>query len=418
MSGQVALAHVNAADLLDVVGIGADGWRGLPEDARAAVRDAEVLLGSTRQLALLPAGVPGRRVAWPSPLLPALQPLLEEHAGRRVCVLASGDPMFHGIGATLARVVGAERMRVHAHPSSVSLACARLGWPAQDVVVVNLLSQQADVLAAHVASGRRLLALVPSSTAVTDVCEVLRANGFGPSTVVVLADLAGDAEQVWAGSADAPPPSTSDLAVVAIDCVAAPGTRVLATVPGLPDDAFDNDGQLTKRDLRASAIARLAPHPGELLWDVGAGAGSVGIEWSRHHPSCRAVAVEQDPARAERLAGNARRLGVPGLSIVRGEAPGSLAGLPRPDAVFVGGGVSVPGVLDVGWRALRPGGRIVVHAVTRESEAVVSRWCATAGGELTRLQVEHVAPLGSFTVWRPALAVVQWYAVKPEDGRS
>src|SRR4051794_24725405 len=182
----VALRNVNAADLLDVVGIGADGWRGLPEDARAAIRDAEVLLGSTRQLALLPADVPGRRVAWPSPLLPALQPLLDEHAGRRVCVLASGDPMFHGIGATLARVVGAGRLRVHTHPSSASLACARLGWPAQDVVVVNLLSQQPDVLAAQLFPGRRVLVLIPSASAVLDVCKVLRHNGFAPSTVVVL----------------------------------------------------------------------------------------------------------------------------------------------------------------------------------------------------------------------------------------
>jgi len=326
--------------------------------------------------------------------------------------------MFHGIGATLARVVGAERLRVHPHPSSASLACARLGWPAQDVVVVNLLSQQPDVLAAQLFPGRRVLVLIPSASAVLDVCKVLRHNGFAPSTVVVLCDLGGEAEQVSTGTADAPPPCSTDLAVVAIDCVAAPGSRVLATVPGLPDDAFDSDGQLTKRDLRASALARLAPRPGELLWDVGAGAGSVGIEWSRHDPSCRAVAVERDPARADRLAGNARRLGVPGLSVVRGEAPTALAGLPRPDAVFVGGGVSVPGVLDACWEALRPGGRIVVHAVTRESEAVVSRWYATAGGELIRLQVEHVAPLGSFTVWRPALAVVQWYAMKPEEDRS
>ena len=412
------MAHVTAADLLDVVGIGADGWRGLADDARRAVRDAEVLLGSTRQLALLPADVPGRRVAWPSPLLPALQPLLTQHAGRRVCVLASGDPMLHGIGATLARLLGPDRLRVHPYPSSVSLACARLGWPEQDAVVVNLLSQPADVLAAQLAPGRRALVLVPVGAAVPDVCEVLRRNGFGPSTVVVLADLGGDAEKVLAGTANAPPSSSSDLTVVAVECVAAPGARVLATVPGLPDDAFDSDGQLTKRDLRASALARLAPRPGELLWDVGAGAGSVGIEWSRHHPSCRAIAVEQDPTRAARLAANARRLGVPALRVVQEQAPESLTELPEPDAVFVGGGVSVPGVLEASWERLRPGGRIVVHAVTRESESVVSRWYDMAGGELTRVQVEHAAPLGSFTVWRPALAVVQWYAVKPEEDRS
>ena len=201
--------------------------------------------------------------------------------------------------------------------------------------------------------------------------------------------------------------------VVAVECRPTIGTSPLSTVPGLPDDAFASDGQLTKRDLRAGALARLAPQPGQLLWDVGAGAGSVGIEWSRHHPGCRAVAVERDATRADRIAANARLLGVPELRVVRGAAPVVLADLPRPDAVFVGGGVSVPGVLEACWAALATGGRIVAHAVTLESEAAVTRWYGDAGGELIRVRVEHAEPLGSFTVWRPALAVVQWSATKP-----
>jgi precorrin-6Y C5,15-methyltransferase (decarboxylating) len=203
-----------------------------------------------------------------------------------------------------------------------------------------------------------------------------------------------------------------------VECHAATGAQLLSTAPGLPESAFEHDGQLTKRDLRASALARLAPLPGELLWDVGAGAGSVAVEWSRHHPSCRAVAVERDAGRADRIAENARRLGVPGVRVVTGSAPAALLDLPRPDAVFVGGGVSVPGVVEAGWAALRPGGRLVVHAVTLESEAVVARWFAEQGGELTRVQVEHAAALGSFTVWRPALAVVQWSGTKPEGNED
>jgi precorrin-6Y C5,15-methyltransferase (decarboxylating) len=412
------LAHVTAADLIDVVGIGADGWRGLGDDARAAVRDADVLLGSVRQLALLPPDVAGSRVAWPSPLVPALPYLLQEHAGRKVCVLASGDPMLHGIGATLARLVGAHRLRVLPHPSSTSLACARLGWALQDVVVVSLLSQPADVLAVQLAPRRRLVVLVPAAATVAEVCEVLRRNGFGPSAVIVLADVGDDSETTTVGTASSPPEVSSNLCVVAVECVSEAGVRVLSTVPGLPDDAFGSDGQLTKRDVRATALARLAPQPGELLWDVGAGSGSVGIEWSRHHPSCRAVAVEQNAERAARIESNARRLGVPALKVVNGNAPGALPGLPQPDAVFVGGGVSVPGVVEACWRALPPGGRIVVHAVTLESEAVVSRWFAEVGGELTRVQVERAAPLGSFTVWRPALAVTQWSAVKPDESED
>jgi len=408
------LRHVSAADLLDVVGIGADGWRGLGDDARTALRDAEVVLGSTRQLALLPPEVAGLRISWPSPLMPALRPLLDEQAGRAVCVLASGDPMLHGIGATLATLLGPERLRVYPHASSASLACARLGWPLQDIGVVSLLSQPVDVLAALLAPGRRLLVLVPDTGAVSDVCNLLCGNGFAPSTVVVLAELGGPDERVTAGTADAPPAPSSDLCVVAVECLAAPGARPASTTPGLPDDAFDNDGQLTKRDLRATALARLAPQPGELLWDVGAGAGSVAVEWSRHHPSCRALAVEQLAERADRIASNARRLGVPALRVVRGKAPDVLTDLPRPDAVFVGGGVSVPGVLEACWTALRPGGRLVVHAVTLESQAVAARWHGEHGGELTRVQVEHAAPLGSFTIWRPALAVVQWSGTKPD----
>jgi precorrin-6Y C5,15-methyltransferase (decarboxylating) len=234
-------------------------------------------------------------------------------------------------------------------------------------------------------------------------------DGYGESLLTVLGDLGAEDESRHDGAAATWGVAAAPLLnVVCVEVVATAGTRVLPTLPGLPDEAFESDGQLTKRDLRALALSRLAPVPGQLLWDVGAGAGSVGVEWMRAHPRCRAVAVEPVPERAERVARNAHRLGVPGLDVRRGSAPAALAGLPDPDAVFVGGGATVPGVLDTCWERLRPGGRLVVHAVTLETESVVVAWREKVGGELTRVAVEHAEPLGSFTGWRPARPVVQW----------
>jgi precorrin-6Y C5,15-methyltransferase (decarboxylating) len=185
-------------------------------------------------------------------------------------------------------------------------------------------------------------------------------------------------------------------------------------VPGLPDDAFEHDGQITKREVRALALAALAPVPGQLLWDVGAGSGSVGIEWMRVHPASRAIAIEPRAERRMRIARNAVALGVPGLSVVDGAAPAALAGLPRPDAVFIGGGVTVDGVAAACWEALADGGRLVANAVTIEGERVLADWQGRVGGTLTRLSIERAGPLGGFTAWRPALPVTQWAARKTE----
>jgi precorrin-6Y C5,15-methyltransferase (decarboxylating) len=238
---------------------------------------------------------------------------------------------------------------------------------------------------------------------------LLGAAGYGASRLTALAQLGGPDERCCTGTAaDWPHPATDPLVLTAVEVVADPGTVPLPTVPGLPDDAYASDGQLTKRDVRAVTLSRLAPLPGQLLWDVGAGAGSIGIEWMRVDPSCRAVAVESDPVRAERIAANARRLGVPGLAVVQGRAPDALTGLPRPDAVFVGGGVTTPLLLDVCWEALAPGGRLVVNAVTVQSEAVLAEWHTRCGGSLTRLSVAHAQPVGGFTGWKPAMPVTIW----------
>ena len=396
-----------------VVGIGADGWDGLSPAARRAIAEAEVLRGSARQLALVPVEVTADRVPWPSPMGPAVQALPAAHPGRRVVVLASGDPMFSGIGTSLARLLGPGAVHVVPHPSAVSLACARLGWAVEDTTVVPLVGRPIELLAAQVSPGRRLLVLGSGTATPGEVADRLAQCGYGASRLVALAQLGGPGERRFTGTAaDWPHEQTDPLVITAVEVMADPGTVPLPAVPGLPDDAYEHDGQLTKRDVRAVTLARLAPLPGQLLWDVGAGAGSIGIEWMRTHPTCRAVAVEDQPDRAARVRRNAGRLGVPGLDVVEGHAPAALHGLPTPDAVFVGGGATVPGVLDTCWEALPAGGRLVVNAVTVESEAVLADRYARCGGELVRLGVAHGAPVGGFTGWKAAMPVTIWSGVK------
>jgi precorrin-6Y C5,15-methyltransferase (decarboxylating) len=384
---------VRKKSLITVVGIGADGLAGLSESARAAISGAEVVFGGPRQLAYLPESAP--KVPWPSPLLPALDGLLAEHAGRRVCVLASGDPLLSGIGTTLVKRLGIEDVEILPALSSVTLARARLGWSAEQTEVVTVVGRDVHRVTRVLAPGRRVLVLGSTSAALGDL---LRARGYGDSRMTVLEELGGPGERRFDGWTH----PGSVLSIVAVECAAGPA---LSLVGGLPDNAFEHDGQLTKRDLRASALARLAPTPGELLWDIGAGAGSIAIEWSRAHPLNRAIAVERDPQRAARIGRNANTLGVPELQVVTGSAPEALADLPEPDAIFVGGGVTVPGVLD---GCLATGVRLVAHGVTLESEQALARAYTEHGGELIRLSVDQAAPLGGFTGWTPGRTVTQW----------
>ncbi|MBB5855847.1 precorrin-6Y C5,15-methyltransferase (decarboxylating) [Amycolatopsis umgeniensis] len=366
---------------LTVVGIGADGWPGLSEQAREAVLRADVVVGSPRQLAYLPSDV--RSEPWPSPLLPALDDFLADKG--RVCVLASGDPLLSGIGTTLLK--RGYDVEILPALSSVTLARARLGWPSEETEVVTVVGREIGRVNRALAPGRKILVLGANAE---DLRDLLKARGYGRSRVIALSDLGGPDERIGPG----------ELTVFAIE---ADGPALPLT--GLPDDAFEHDGQLTKRDLRASALARLAPSPGEVLWDVGAGAGSVGIEWSRAHPLNRAIAIERLPERAARIARNADTLGVPELDVVIGAAPEALEGLATPQAIFVGGGLTVPGVLDA---CLATGARIVAHGVTLESEQALARAYGEHGGELIRVSVEQAAPLGGFTGWTPARAVTQW----------
>ncbi|MEV7720876.1 precorrin-6y C5,15-methyltransferase (decarboxylating) subunit CbiE [Streptomyces sp. NPDC088184] len=397
-----------------VVGIGADGWAGLPDAGRAALADAQVLIGGARQLALLPPSCRGQRVPWPSPLRPAVPGLLAAHAGSRIAVLASGDPMFYGIGRALTEVLGPDGLRILPHPSSVSYACARIGWPVEDTETVTLVGRPAARLAAALHDGRRVLVLSADADTPAVVAGLLRERGFGPSRLRVLEQLGGAEETCLEGTADHwPHPPGDPLNIIAVECRRAPGAPRLGAVPGLPDEAYEHDGQLTKRHIRAATLGVLAPAPGELLWDIGGGSGSIAIEWMRSHPSCRAVTVERDPARAARIVRNADRLGVPALRVVTGRAPGDLAGLPAPDAVFIGGGLTAPGLLDACWDALGPGGRLVANTVTLESEALLAEAHRRHGGDLVRLAVAHAVPVGGFTGWRQAMPVTQWSVRKP-----
>lgn len=396
---------------LTVVGIGEDGFKGLGRNARHALLRATRIIGGQRQLDLLPLCISGERQAWPSPF--SLEPVLSRR-GETVCVLASGDPMFYGVGASLARQIAADELLVIPAPSSVSLAAARLGWPLQDVVTVSVVARPFAAINAHLASGVRLLVLSNDGGSPALIAALLTQAGFGPSRLTVFEHLGGANERRLDGlAADWHHLGTADLNLVAIDCLACSDTPPLSRLAGLPDSAFQHDGQLTKRDVRAMTLARLAPMPGELLWDVGAGSGSIGIEWMRTHPSCRALAIEPDPGRQGLIEHNRDALGVPGLHLIRGKAPDALHGLPVPDAIFIGGGVTRDGVLDTCWQHLRPGGRLVANAVTLQSEMTLMNWRAEHGGELTRIHVAQAQPLGEFDTWRQALPITLLEVIKP-----
>ena len=392
-----------------VIGVTAAG--DLAVGGEEPLRAADVVVGARRHLDLVPGGPTDRRLL-PTPLQPGLADLLGSLAGCRVAVLASGDPLVSGIGTTVLDLLGPERVRVVPAVSSVALARARMGWSAEESAVVTLVGRHESRLLREVAPGRRLLVLTSGAATPSVVADLLVATGYGDTTVTLLSDLGAASEgrdtrpaRAWVDASGCPP-----LHVLALEVGAgvAHVPAQSAWVAGLPDEAYESDGQLTRRDLRASALARLAPRPGEHLWDVGAGAGSVGIEWMRAHPTCRTTAIEASPERAARVRRNASKLGVPDLEVIEGRAPDALAALGAPDAIFIGGGATRVGVLDTCLAALRPNGRLVVHGVTLETEALLAAAYTTHGGELTRLATETSAPVGTFTGWTPARTVTQW----------
>ena len=385
-SSKSADAGAATVKWLSVVGIGEDGLAGIGAAARVAIEAAEVVFGGKRHLSLSSAAIRGEARPWPVPFDAAMGAVVALR-GRRVCVLASGDPFFHGVGVTLARHVSASEVDVFPAPSAFSLAAARLGWALQDIETVSL-------------HGRPLSLLRP-----------LLSDG---SRVHVLEALGGDGESVHAFSADElAGHAFADLNVVAIEAKAGAAAAVVPLAGALDDGLFEHDGQITKREIRALTLSSLSPRRGEILWDIGAGSGSISISWMLAHPSLRAVAIERDRERAARIRRNAETLGAPGLKVVEGQAPDALAGLDRPDAIFIGGGGSRPGVIERAVEALSPGGRLVANAVTLEMEAVLLDCHARLGGDLTRIEVARAAPVGGMTGWRPAMPVTQWRWSKP-----
>ncbi|RKP43380.1 precorrin-6y C5,15-methyltransferase (decarboxylating) subunit CbiE [Trinickia fusca] len=396
---------------LTVVGIGEDGYAGLGRAARRALLDATLVVGGERHLAMLPTRLRVRCEPWSRPF--DVAPVLA-HRGAPVCVLASGDPMLFGVGATLARAVPADEMRVLPAPSSLSLAAARLGWPLQDAMALSLVGRPLAALHAHLRDGVRLLVLSSDGRTPAALAETLSARGFGATRMVVFEHLGGDRERRIDGNADGwQVAEVAALNLVALECRAAPHVRPLPLTVGLPDEVFANDGQLTKRDVRAITLARLAPSPGELLWDVGAGSGSIGIEWMRAHPSCRAIAIEAHAERQRLIEHNRDALGVPALQLVAGQAPDALEGLATPDAIFIGGGITTPGLIDTCWAHLRAGGRLVANAVTLQGDAVLTAWRERHGGSLTRIALAQAQSLGGFDTWRQALPITLLEVFKP-----
>jgi precorrin-6Y C5,15-methyltransferase (decarboxylating) len=398
---------------LSIVGIGEDGIEGLSAVARGLVAGAEIVFGGKRHLALAGALIRGAVRPWPSPFEAGVAEVVAQR-GRQVCVLASGDPYLYGVGAVLARHVEPAETVVVPAPSAFSLAAARLGWPLADCALLSLHGRELDRVRPHLQPGARLLALTSDGAGPAALAGLLAATGFGASRIVVLEALGGPRERIRATTAaqfDLGP--VDPLNTVAIEVMAAAGARIIARAPGLPDAMFEHDGQLTKREVRAVTLSSLAPRRGELLWDVGAGAGSVAIEWMLADPSLRAIAIEAQAERTARIRRNAASLGVPGIAVVQGAAPAALAGLQIPDAIFVGGGASDPGVLDAVLAALRAGGRLVVNAATLESEALLLARYSALGGDLIRIAIARADPIGSMTAWRPAMPVTQWRWVKP-----
>ncbi|MBD8065411.1 precorrin-6y C5,15-methyltransferase (decarboxylating) subunit CbiE [Devosia sp. PTR5] len=398
---------------LTIIGIGEDGLDGLSPAARTALSAAEIVFGGARHLELAAAAITGERHPWVSPFPTNIDAILA-HKGRRVCVLASGDPFHYGVGATLARRVDPAEMRVLPHPSSFSLAAARLGWPLQDVVCLSLHGLPLDLIRPHLHPAARILALTSDETGPAVLAALLTEAGFGRSIVTVLEALGGPRERTRSQMAELFALTDIDpLNICAVTVVPLPGARILPLTPGLDDALFAHDGQITKRDIRALTLSALAPRRHETLWDIGAGSGSVGIEWMLADPSLRTIAIEAHSGRAARIAHNAAACGVPGLRIVEGRAPQALADLEPPDAIFVGGGGSEPGVMEAALAALRPGGRLVANAVTLEMEQVLLALHASHGGDLTRIAVSRAEPVGSMTGWRPAMPITQWRWSKP-----
>lgn len=396
---------------LTIVGIGEDGIAGLGDEAKRVIADAEHVFGGARHLQLARTLIKGKSTQWPSPF--SITPVLAER-GKSVCVLASGDPFFYGVGVTLARDVPITEMLCIPAPSAFSLAASRLGWALQDVECVSLHGRDINSIRPLLHPGRKLLVLTSDGNAPGEIAALINSVGFGDSSLSVLEAVGGADERIRRIKSYAfGLQNINPLNVLAIEVETDFEAQILPLSNGLPDAFFENDGQLTKREIRAVTMSSLSPRRSELLWDVGAGSGSIGIEWMLADASMRAIAIEADATRAARIRTNAQACGVPGLKLLEGKAPDALTGLESPDAIFIGGGGSDDGVLATCIDALKPGGRLVANAVTLEMEAMLLGHHRQLGGDLIRIAISRAQPVGTMQGWRAAMPVTQWAWTKP-----
>ncbi|MBM7068624.1 precorrin-6y C5,15-methyltransferase (decarboxylating) subunit CbiE [Actibacterium sp. 188UL27-1] len=394
---------------LHIVGIGEDGLDGLAPATRAIVEAAEIIIGGDRHHDLAP-DLRAQRLAWPHPFDALIDTIKNLH-GQRVVVLATGDPLWYSVGAKIGRSIDPAQITYHPQISAFQLAAARMGWSLADVETLTVHGRPVEQMIAFIQPDQRLVILTTGAGTPSQIAEFLTKRGFGDSRMTVLAAMGGPQERRFDGLARDWRHTVPPFNTLAIDCVAAPGAALIPRVPGLADDLFQHDGTMTKREVRAATLAKLMPMRGALLWDVGTGCGSVAVEWMRAARYARAIGLEPRADRRMMAAANASALGTPRLELIDGEAPNALENLEKPDAVFIGGGLS-EATFTACWEALRPLGRLVANAVTLESEAQLLALHTRYGGDLVRLQVHRAEPVGSYHGWRPAMPVTQWSLIK------
>lgn len=397
---------------LTIIGMGEDGYAGLSARARLKLAEAEVIVGSSRLLAFLP-DTKAERHEWPQPFS-AVVARITPMRGRRTVILATGDPLNYGVARKLTEFIPFAEMEIIPALGAFSLAAARLGWSLPDCDTLTLHGRDAANIESFIQPGAQLLVLTADATTIPEVARRLVARGFGESMITVLENMGGARERQSSSPASRVPDTVfSDLNTLGVHCIAAEDAKIYPRLAGLPEDAFRHDGQITKREVRAATLAALSPAPGQLLWDVGAGCGSVAIEWMRSARGCEAIAFESNKTRLNMIAVNADQLGTPRLKIVPGEAPAALAGLSPPHAIFIGGGIGDAGVFEACWQALKPGGNLVANTVTLEGERRLIDLQGTHGGELVRMDVATLSHVGPYRALKPRMAVLQWRAQKP-----
>lgn len=395
--------------MIHIIGIGEDGLDGLSPVVKSLLDGADILVGGERHLDMIESSA--RKISWGVGLNHGIDEI-KANQDKEICVLATGEPLWFGIGTTLLRHIDKDHIQVHPTSGAFSLAAARMGWAIPDCVCMTIHGRALENLNRYVAPGAKILILSRDGKSAVEVADLLAKYGYGQSKITVFEHMGGDKENKLSGTATGWTAKTADLNTIALECVAEKGARRLPLTPGLDDDLFEHDGQLTKREVRAVTLSTLAPQPGELLWDVGGGCGSIAIEWMRTHPSCKAIAIEQNDKRRSMIAHNGAALGVPTLEIVDGRAPEALDGLVTPDAIFVGGGISIPGLLERCWNALPVGGRLVANTVTLEAEREMLHFQSKFGGRLVRIAVSREENVGRLTVLKPMAPVLQLCVVK------